>query len=129
MEAKISDHFKRSEFACRCGCGFDAVDFELLEVLEDCVANFEAKTGMRLEIIINSGNRCPARNIAEKGAKRSKHKKGIAADFRISSIDADQVADYLDDKYPNKYGLGRYDDRTHIDIRPYRARWDERTAK
>ena len=33
--AQLSQYFKRSEFACKCGCGFNVVDTELLDVLID----------------------------------------------------------------------------------------------
>jgi hypothetical protein len=38
----------------------------------------------------------------------------------------DKVADYLEEKYPDKYGIGRYIGRTHLDIRKTKARWDNR---
>ena len=37
MESK---YFSRSEFACRCGCGFDTVDAELLQILEKLRKHF-----------------------------------------------------------------------------------------
>jgi hypothetical protein len=30
----LSAHFSRSEFACKCGCGFDDVKPDLIEALE-----------------------------------------------------------------------------------------------
>jgi len=30
----ISEHFSRSEFRCKCGCGQDTVDVELIELCE-----------------------------------------------------------------------------------------------
>jgi len=32
--SKLSPHMYREEFACKCGCGFDTVDTELLNVAE-----------------------------------------------------------------------------------------------
>jgi uncharacterized protein YcbK (DUF882 family) len=117
----VNPFFKRSEFACQCGCGFDAVDAELLEVLTDLREHFDRP------VIINSGNRCQAHNASIGGsAPNSKHTKGIAADVRVKGVHADDVADYLENKYPNKYGIGRYIGRTHIDVRETLARWDYR---
>jgi hypothetical protein len=31
----ISENFARSEFRCKCGCGLDTVDTELLRLLEN----------------------------------------------------------------------------------------------
>jgi len=113
-------HFKRCEFACKCGCGFDVVDVELLAVLEDVREHFG------FPVYITSGNRCAKHNASIGGAEHSKHTVGIAADFHVATIDDDKVADYLERMYPNKYGIGRYVGRTHIDVRPTKARWDLR---
>lgn len=114
-------YFSRKEFACSCGCGFAACDAELLDVLSDARNYFLSKP-----VTINSGCRCEAHNKKEGGAPGSKHVKGIAADFVIAGVHADIVYNYLDEKYPDKYGIGRYDGRTHIDVRPEKARWDNR---
>lgn len=117
---QISKHFTRSEFACRCGCGFAAVDVELLVVLTDLRQHFDAPVG------INSGCRCASHNRAEGGELGSKHTMGIAADIRVAGVHADRVADYLEQQYHDRYGIGRYIGRTHIDIRDIKARWDNR---
>lgn len=119
----ISHFFKREEFACKCGCGFDAVDEELLGVLEDVRLEFDKP------VFINSGCRCPEHNKAEGGSKLSQHTFGKAADIRVKDVDADEVADYLEYTFPNSYGIGRYDGRTHIDVRDGKVRWDERKNK
>jgi len=116
----ISKYFSRKEFSCECGCGFAAVDVELLKVLED------VRTYFFNPVIINSGCRCMTHNKAIGGSKKSKHILGIAADIVVENIPAEAVYYYLEKKYPNKYGIGRYDARTHIDIRLQKARWNER---
>lgn len=113
-------YFKREEFECKCGCGFDSVDVELLFVLIDLREHFDAP------VHINSGNRCFHHNRDEGGADSSEHVNGVAADVRVDGAHADKVADYLESKYPDKYGIGRYRGRTHIDVRSYKARWDNR---
>ena len=117
---KISKNFKRYEFECQCGCGFNAVDIELLEVLEKVRTHFDEP------IIITSGNRCEEHNFNVQGASNSKHIKGIAVDFKVQNCNQDEVADYLESNYPDKYGIGRYDGRTHFDVRENKARWDKR---
>lgn len=117
----ISKDFDRSEFACKCSCGFDTVDVELIAVLQDLRDVFGA-------IIVNSGCRCPTHNINVGGSQFSQHLYGKAADIRTvyHGLNQDKVADYLEAKYPNKYGIGRYIGRTHIDVRPDKYREDNR---
>ena len=107
----ISKHFKRSEFACSCGCGFDTVDKETLEVLED-VRNHFAKP-----VVITSGCRCVEHNARVGGAPNSKHVEGRAADFRVHGIKAEDVYAYLDERYPYSLGLGLYPTWVHVDTR------------
>lgn len=113
-------YFSREEFACDCGCGFDAVDIELLFVVTDMRKHFGKP------VRFNSANRCIKHNHDEGGADGSEHINGVAGDITVDDIHPDKVADYLEKKYPNKYGIGRYRGRTHIDVRPYKARWDNR---
>ena len=51
----VSDNFSRSEFACKCGCGFNSVDVALLDALEQVREKFGP-------VSITSGNRCPKHN-------------------------------------------------------------------
>ena len=114
-------HFTRKEFACNCGCGFDTIDYELLEVLEDVREHFNSP------VHINSGCRCESWNKKIGGEDGSQHTKARAADIVVVGIKETIVADYLESKYPDKYGIGRYSGRTHIDTRSGgKARW---TAK
>lgn len=78
-------------------------------------------------VIVNSGCRCMAHNQAVGGAVASyhlpdEHGLGRAADIRIPNVLADYVADYLEDVYPDKLGIGRYQRWTHVDVGPMR-RW------
>ncbi len=115
---QLSEHFLRGEFACRCGCGFDTVDAELVWVLEDLRAAFAGR-----EVVINSGCRCESYNRIVRGAADSQHIHGKAADIVVKWVDAATVADCLEDKYPGRYGIGRYHNWTHIDVRKEAARW------
>lgn len=112
----ISTYFSRSEFACECGCGFAAVDIELLGVLEDLREFFKSP------VTINSGCRCEEHNHLVGGSSNSQHVKGMAADIRVKNALPGDVADYLEDRYSG-YGIGRYDSWVHVDVRPSRARW------
>ena len=73
----LSEHFSREEMACKCGCGLDTVDAELLSLLEKIRAHFDRP------ITINSGCRCEAHNRAVGGSKNSQHLIGRAADIVV----------------------------------------------
>lgn len=113
----LSKNFSRAEHSCECGCGFDTVDKELNDVLEDVREYFNA------EVTITGPNRCKKHNKAVGGAPESLHPEAKAADIKVKGVSPMVVADYLDAKYQDKYGIGRYHNRVHIDVRPTRARW------
>jgi uncharacterized protein YcbK (DUF882 family) len=115
--SKINAYFSREEFSCQCGCGFDSVDAELLQVLTKIREHFNAP------IEITSGNRCAARNKAIGGEEKSCHIRGMAADFKVKGISAQIVQEFLENVYKDKYGIGRYPNRTHVDVRETPARW------
>jgi len=113
----LSKHFSRSEFECKCGCGGDTVDYALVEVLENVREYFNKP------IVINSGYRCASHNASIGGSSNSQHIRGKAADFRVSGTTEEEVVSYLESLYPNKYGIGIYQGRTHLDVRDAKARW------
>lgn len=114
-------HFKRKEFECRCRCGFDIVDYELVEVLE------ALRDHLDMPVIITSGNRCNKHNSRIGGSINSFHLHGQAADILVRGAKTSEVYEYLTTKYPDKYGIGVYDSWVHIDVRPNKARWDKRS--
>jgi len=124
----LSRHFSRREFACKCGCGLSDVSDQLIDDLEMVRAHFGGR-----RITITSGCRCEFRNDATPGAaSSSKHLPGKdgcchAADFWVDKVHEDDVAEFLEDTYPQSHGVGRYDNRTHLDDRKHRARWDFRS--
>jgi uncharacterized protein YcbK (DUF882 family) len=115
----ISVHFNRSEFACKCGCGFDTVDTLLLEALESIRNEFEKP------ITVTSGCRCASHNFDVGGKPSSQHKNGRAADIKVSSVLPRVVADFAEDL---GMSVGRYNTFTHIDSRSGpSARWGTAT--
>lgn len=78
----LTEHFSRKDFACKCGCGFDAIDKRLVEMLEE-IRNIFGRT-----IKVVSGCRCPAHNKAIGSKDDSPHPKGLAVDLEcIASRD------------------------------------------
>ena len=58
----LSKNFSRSEYICRCGCGFDAVDVELIKVMQELRDHYQSP------ITITGGNRCCFYNNITLGA-------------------------------------------------------------
>lgn len=113
----LTKNFSRKEFACKCGCSFDTIDFELINVCQDVADNF------RDVVYVNSGCRCESHNEIVGGSENSQHLYGRAADLRLKHTGPDKVHAYLTKKYPDQYGIGKYNTFTHIDTRNLRARW------
>jgi uncharacterized protein YcbK (DUF882 family) len=116
---KISKNFYRSEFSCKCGCGFATADVELIKLLEKIRRNFNGKI-----VTVNSGSRCSDHNFNIGGHWNSKHMQGIAADIVVKGVPPLEVYQYVDSIAPDKYGLGCYKTFTHIDIQPQKKRWN-----
>ncbi|MDB4261575.1 D-Ala-D-Ala carboxypeptidase family metallohydrolase [bacterium] len=114
----LSENFSREEFRCNCEeCDQDAVDHELINLLEDIRANFGAS------IKITSGNRCPEYNKAVGGKQNSQHLKSKAADIIVDGVSPHLVAIWASETNPSRYGVGMYDTFTHVDVRSNMARW------
>ena len=142
----LTRNLSRHEFACKCGCGFDDINPLLPQLLQQAADYFMSQEDEsivdRISIHINSGNRCPEHNESEGGSSKSRHMNGEAADFRFRyvmkerdskgrlksrAVSPTAIANYLDKKYPNQYGIGWYNGRTHFDVsRSGRRRWDVR---
>jgi uncharacterized protein YcbK (DUF882 family) len=110
--------FKREDFACKCGCGQDAVDAELMHVLR------HLRIIWGKPLIPLSANRCPKHNKSVGGAENSQHLYSKAVDFYIKEVTPQTIADELNAIYPDKYGIGVYNNRIHLDVRPNKARWE-----
>lgn len=113
----VSPHFSRSEFACKCGCGFSTPDPELVHVLEDLRRHFNKP------VTINSACRCESHNKRVDGASNSAHLFGIAADVVVKDVPPAAVYAHLNGELDDCYGIGSYTTFTHIDVRDNKARW------
>jgi len=130
----LTRNLSRHEFACPCGCGVSTVDIALVPAMQECVDDFQVRyPEMKVGIHLNSANRCPEYNATIEGASAtSKHTWYCAVDFYLydkltgTRISDDEIADYLESRYPDKFGIGRYIGRTHFDTRTDKARWDRR---
>jgi len=145
----LTANLSRSEFKCDCGCGFDTIDFELVNALQHCVTAASQRYKKPCTIIVSGGNRCARHNTrlrelynatgGREGANsaiHSQHIYGRAADFKIflnngkkiekTQIDPEEIASWFEENYP-LFSIGRYYNRTHVDSRTNGpARWDTR---
>jgi len=112
----VSKHFNKSEFTCKCGCGFVIINPELITVLE----GIRQRYGI---VRINSACRCAEHNKAVGGSSDSQHMRGTASDIIVEGFSPFKVQQYLIAKYADKYGIGSYTSFTHIDVRATKARW------
>ncbi len=130
----MSPHFKRSEFACRCGCGLDCIDPKTVAALEKLRVLATAELGQETLIIVNCGCRCPQHNTEVGGEAYSFHLKERgckAVDIEIPGLGVGQMAE-LAEQVPEFHGggIGRYYANArrggfiHCDVRPWKARWE-----
>lgn len=133
----LTKNLSRHEFACNCGCGLDTADYDLVVALQGLVDHFELIRSKNVTIEITGPNRCREHNetVQKKYSpgyvpysSKSRHMI-CAVDFKLwikgtkEQIDPGKVADYLEIKYPNNFGIGRYHNRTHLDPRTVKSRW------
>ncbi len=119
MGHKISKYFTSEEVACKCGCGYDAINPDVLKIAD------EVREHVGKSITPSSACRCPEHNKAVGGAPGSQHKKGNAMDLPVD--DPWEVYSWLNTKYPGQYGFGVYNSFVHVDCRTVPARWNKRT--
>ena len=112
----LSQYFKREEFSCQCGCGYDVVDVELLRVLTVVRETFGQP------VRVTSGCRCSSHNKRVGGAAKSQHVLGKAADIQVRGVMPDVVSAFLDQMYPDVYGIGTASSFVHIDVRDDKPR-------
>jgi hypothetical protein len=75
----LSTNFDRAEFACKCGCGLDAISKDLVDNLQ------HARTILGIPFAIDSGIRCAKHNAAVGGKSNSAHLRGLAADIACTN--------------------------------------------
>ena len=113
----LSRNFSRGEFECSC-CGDTKISDELVNVLQ------ELRNELEGPIHITSAYRCKAHNDSVGSTDKSQHLLGTAADIVVKGCTPAFIYQWLDSKYPNKYGMGKYKSFVHIDVRKRKARWN-----
>ena len=78
-------NFPQREFACKCGCGFDAINPVIPRACQEIRDYINIASGIEnpnIPIIVTSGCRCDKRN-KEAGSKSMNHVHGNAADIKL----------------------------------------------
>ena len=110
--SKLTKHFTKEEFDCKCGCGNgDIVISENLVFQLECVRVHYGKP-MR----INSGIRCLSHNRKIGSRDTSSHIKGLAADISCGDMGTrlDLVKRLLRDGEFTRMGMHK--DFIHVDV-------------
>jgi len=128
---KITENFNKREFDCKCGCEMPSSVFYEIEELANELQTIRDRFNAPIQI--NSAYRCLSHNKAIGGVSNSQHVLGKASDIVIKGYTPNEVADELEVMLEDEClfpfhlgGIGRYNTFTHIDIRPSKARWDNR---
>jgi len=118
---QISKDFNLKEFECT------HPDHQHVQIDEQLLENLQQlRDFLNVPLIITSAYRCEERNRQVGGSKNSLHKQGKAVDILLSTIpvdidDLEEIAERL-----GFDGIGKYNTFIHLDVRGYKARWDER---
>lgn len=128
---RLTENFNKREFDCKCGCEMPSSVFYEIEELANELQTIRDRFNAPIQI--NSAYRCLSHNKAIGGVSNSQHVLGKASDIVVKGYTSDEVADELEVMLEDEClfpfhlgGIGRYNTFTHIDIRPSKARWDNR---
>jgi len=104
----LTEHFSRSEFACKCKCGADNISEELvskLEIVRQMYGN---------PMTITSGMRCEKANKAANSSETSSHLIGEAADIGCTNSKArDKLVGFLRTQFSR---MGIHRQFVHVDV-------------
>lgn len=117
----LTKNFSRYEFDCPCGCGTQMIDPELAEKLQ------RIRDALSKPIKITSGYRCLKHNRNVKGGTNSRHRYGMAADWRLKDRSVNPVALGIIAQAVGFGGVGIYwyagNAFCHADTRVAKATW------
>ena len=106
-------HFKRSEFACKCGKYCNGYPTEMkkgvLAVLDRTREHFGSPA------TVSSGLRCKQHNANVGGVSNSRHLSGKAADFCVRGKTSAQVLAYVQNQPETRYAYAIDSSYVHVD--------------
>lgn len=108
----MAKYFTDKEFTCKCGCGFNNISADLVEVLDDLREN------LGQPIKLNSACRCEDHNKKVGGSSTSSHVKGLAVDISCqdSTLRHNILKFLLNDSKNRVSRIGIAKTFIHIDI-------------
>lgn len=125
---RFAPHFSFDELRCKCGCDPSPEIVARLARLSWALERLRADVGAPITVI--SGHRCPARNRAVRGAPKSRHLEGDAADVQVRGWTGEQLRARAEGLITAgelaEGGLGTYRAHPatlHYDQRGEHARW------
>lgn len=110
VSGNITPHFSRAEMACQC-CG----TYHAANMLKLCMW-LESIRQDYGPMLVNSGHRCPERNIREGGAWNSQHLLSLAADILVNR-DSDRYKLVKLGLEHGARGIGNGRSIVHFDLR------------
>jgi uncharacterized protein YcbK (DUF882 family) len=118
----LTKNFSKWEFKCKCGCGKDDINIELVNQLQ------KLRDNINKPIHINSGVRCLTHNRSIGSKDTSQHVKGNATDIVVTGLSIDELAEEVK-RIPMFFngGIIIYNTFIHVDIRKYKYFKDNRT--
>lgn len=82
-------HFKKSEFTCKCGCGLNNIQLEVVKIADEVREHFGNPA------IVTSGTRCTKHNAEVGGVANSRHLAGKAIDMYVQNVSWNDLLEYL----------------------------------
>ena len=82
-------HFKKSEFTCKCGCGLNNIQIEVVKIADEVREHFGSPA------IVTSGTRCKKHNKEVGGVSNSRHLQGKAIDMYVQNVSWYDLLKYL----------------------------------
>jgi hypothetical protein len=114
-------HFKKSEFACKCGqyhaAYCDGYPHKIQPLLVQIAERAREHFGQPIDII--SGLRCDRHNLDSGGVHNSQHKFGEAADVRVRGVGQNTVLEWFLSQPDVRYAYPiEGSENVHFDIQP-----------
>jgi hypothetical protein len=114
-------HFKKSEFACKCGqyhaAYCDGYPHKIQPLLVQIAERAREHFGQPIDII--SGLRCDRHNLDSGGVYNSQHKFGEAADVRVRGVGQNTVLEWFLSQPDVRYAYPiEGSENVHFDIQP-----------
>lgn len=82
-------HFKKDEFTCKCGCGLNNIQLEVVKIADEVREHFGSPA------IVTSGTRCEKHNKEVGGVSNSRHLNGKAIDMYVQNVSWYDLLEYL----------------------------------